>query len=74
MFKLKKCITRRQGWSNVKPGQKLQPIVKGMGLKKGEKVEKIGSLIEVISIICTAKPIKLPQTNTATESNTGIYE
>ena len=45
-----KCVTRRQGWSNVKPGQKLQPIVKGMGLQKGEKVEKIGSLIEVISI------------------------
>lgn len=36
-----KTITRRQGWWNAKPGQLIQQVVKGMGLKKGEKVEKI---------------------------------
>ncbi|MCK5640641.1 MAG: hypothetical protein KAJ19_07585 [Gammaproteobacteria bacterium] len=45
-----KTVTRRQGWANLKPGILLQPVVKGMGLKKGEKVEKIGGLIRVLSV------------------------
>ena len=45
-----KTVTRRQGWKNLKPEDLLQPVVKGMGLKKGEKVEKIGGLIRVKSV------------------------
>jgi hypothetical protein len=44
-----KTITRRQGWANLKPGTLLQPVEKGMGLKRGEKVVYIGCQIEVIS-------------------------
>ena len=45
-----KTITRRQGWSFLKVDDLLQPVEKGMGLKKGEKVKKIGGLIRVVSI------------------------
>lgn len=45
-----KTVTRRLGWKNLKPGTVLQPVVKGMGLKKGEKVEKIGGPIRVKSV------------------------
>lgn len=44
-----KTVTRRQGWGKIKPGQLIQQIVKGMGLKKGEKVERI----HVIRILST---------------------
>lgn len=37
-----KTVTRRLGWKNLKPGQTFSAIVKGMGLKKGEKVEYLG--------------------------------
>jgi len=50
-----KTVTRRQGWSHLKVGDTLQPVEKAMGLKKGEKVIKIGGLIKVISI--TKAPI-----------------
>jgi len=46
-----KDITRRLGWWNVKPGDLIQQVVKGMGLKKGEKIQKI-HVIEVLE----AKP------------------
>ena len=36
-----KDLTRRQHWDNLKPGEMIQQIVKGQGLKKGEHVEKI---------------------------------
>ena len=36
-----KTVTRRQGWKSLKPGDILNACVKCMGLKKGEKVEKI---------------------------------
>jgi len=45
-----KTVTRRQGWKSLKAGTLLQPIIKGMGLKKGEKVKKIGGLIKVVSV------------------------
>lgn len=45
-----KTVTRRQGWATIRPGTVLQPVEKGMGLKKGEKVVKIGGLIEVVSV------------------------
>lgn len=36
-----KTVTRRVGWKNVKPGQLIQAVRKGMGLKKGEKAHKL---------------------------------
>lgn len=40
-----KTVTRRIGWGSAKPGDVVQPIVKGQGLKKGEHVEKLGGPI-----------------------------
>jgi hypothetical protein len=44
-----KRVTRRNGWWNLKAGEIVQPVVKGMGLKKGEKIEKIGCPIRILS-------------------------
>ena len=44
-----KTVTRRLGWQDLKPGQLLNACVKCMGLKRGEKPEKLG-LIEVVSV------------------------
>ena len=44
-----KTVTRRFGWATLKPGDILQPIRKGMGLKKGEKQEFLGCQIEIVS-------------------------
>lgn len=43
-----KTVTRRWGWGFLKPGDRVQQVVKAMGLKKGEKIEKI-HVIEIIS-------------------------
>lgn len=45
-----KTVTRRFGWWNLKPGDLVQPVVKGMGLKKGEKVQKIRGPIRIVSV------------------------
>jgi hypothetical protein len=45
----KKTVTRRFGWWFLKAGDIIQPIEKVMGLKKGEKIKKIGGPILVIS-------------------------
>lgn len=37
-----KDVTRRCGWENLKPGEYLQAVEKGMGLKKGQKAKVIG--------------------------------
>ena len=44
-----KTVTRRLGWSNLKAGDLVCAVVKGMGLKKGEKVEPL-VVIEIVSI------------------------
>ena len=44
-----KDVTRRLGWWTLKPGTILCGVEKGMGLKKGEKVKRLG-LIEVVSV------------------------
>jgi hypothetical protein len=36
-----KTVTRRLGWWTLKPDSLVQQVKKGMGLKKGEKIEKI---------------------------------
>lgn len=43
-----KTVTRRFGWWNLKPGDILCAVEKGMGLKKGEKINRLG-YIRVIS-------------------------
>ena len=44
-----KTVTRRLGWWNLKPGQRLVACEKCMGLGKGGKVRKMG-VIEVVSV------------------------
>jgi hypothetical protein len=45
-----KTVTRRFGWWNLKPGDLVQPVVKAMGLKKNEKVQKIRGPIRILSV------------------------
>lgn len=45
-----KTVTRRLGWTFLKPGDVLQPVLKCQGLKKGERIEKLGGPIRVVSI------------------------
>lgn len=49
-----KDVTRRVGWKNLKAGDVLCAVKKGMGLKPGEKIERLG-LIRVLS----ARPERL---------------
>lgn len=44
-----KTVTRRTGWAFLKPGDLIQAIEKGQGLKKGEHVKKL-AVIEVVSV------------------------
>lgn len=44
-----KLVTRRNGWWNLTPGTQLQQVVKGMGLKKWEKIQKIHT-VEVVKV------------------------
>lgn len=39
-----KTVTRRIGWGFLKPGELVQAIEKGQGLKKGEKVKRLAVL------------------------------
>jgi len=45
-----KTVTRRFGWWFLKPGDMVQPVEKAMGLKKGEKIKKIGGLIRIVAV------------------------
>lgn len=45
-----KFVTRRFGWWGLKPGDRIQPVEKCMGLKKGENMIKIGCPIEIVSV------------------------
>lgn len=44
-----KTVTRRTGWKDLKPGTILCAVVKGMGLKKGEQVERL-CMIRVVDV------------------------
>lgn len=50
-----KTVTRRKGWSHLKPGEFLMGVEKAMGLKKGERIRRLG-LIKVESV--RSEPIK----------------
>jgi len=39
-----KTVTRRRGWYHLKPGDLLIAVKQIMGLKKGEEVERLGTL------------------------------
>jgi hypothetical protein len=43
-----KDVTRRDGWWDLKPLQRLYAVEKGMGLKKGEHIVRL-KVIEIIS-------------------------
>jgi hypothetical protein len=45
-----KTVTRRLGWATLKPGDRLQPIEKAMGLQKGSKQRLLNGPIEIISV------------------------
>lgn len=45
-----KDVTRRLGWLKLKAGDLIQPVKKGMGLKPGEKVQKLGPPVRVVSV------------------------
>jgi hypothetical protein len=46
-----KGVTRRLGWRKLKTGDQFQPVVKCMGLRKGEKIRPIGSPLVVVSVV-----------------------
>ena len=46
----RKLVTRRVGWKFLKRGDLVQPVEKAQGLKKGEKVKKIGTPIRILSV------------------------
>lgn len=45
-----KFVTRRLGWKKAQVGQVLQPVIKGQGIPKGGKVEKLGCEIMISSV------------------------
>ena len=45
-----KTVTRRLGWKFLKVGDFVRPVVKGMGLKKGEKVQPIRGPLRVVDV------------------------
>lgn len=45
-----KFVSRRLGWHRLRPGTLLQPIEKGQGLKKGEKVRAVGQPVLVARV------------------------
>lgn len=44
-----KTVTRRVGWANLKPGDRLKAVRKAMGLRPGEKVDVLAEF-EVVSV------------------------
>ena len=44
-----KTVTRRKNWEFLKPGDLVMGCVKCMGLKPGEKIERLG-LIRIVSL------------------------
>lgn len=44
-----KTVTRRTGWQNLRPGDRLLAVRKAMGLKKGEKIQPLCE-IEVVHV------------------------
>lgn len=49
MERREKTVTRRFAWWNAKPGDRVMAVKKAMGLKKGEKIERLYP-IEIVSV------------------------
>lgn len=60
-----KTVTRRLGWTFLKPGDVLNACEKCMGLKPGEKVKKICK-IRVVDVRCE-RLIEMPESDVAKE-------
>lgn len=50
-----KRVTRRLGWKMLKPGDQICAVKKAMGLRKGEKVERL-AVLTVLSV--THEPLR----------------
>lgn len=46
----KKDVTRRAGWTFLKPGDLVRPVRKAMGLRPGEKIEPLRAPIRIVSV------------------------
>lgn len=44
-----KTVTRRMGWRMLKPGDLIQPVRKCMGLKPGEKIERLRAPVRIVN-------------------------
>jgi hypothetical protein len=44
-----KSVTRRLGWNNLRPGALVMAVEKAQGLRRGEKVRKLG-VIRIVSV------------------------
>lgn len=45
-----KTVTRRFGWWFLNEGDMVQPVAKAMGLKRGEKVQKLRGPLQVVKV------------------------
>ncbi|MDS1141766.1 hypothetical protein RE432_15095 [Pusillimonas sp. SM2304] len=45
-----KDVTRRLGWTFLKPGDLIRPVRKCMGLRPGEKIEPLRAPIRIVSV------------------------
>ena len=45
-----KTVTRRMGWLFLKQGDRVCPVVKSQGLKRGEKVEVIRAPLRILGV------------------------
>ena len=49
IIKQVKWVTRRNAWWFLRVGDLVQPVRKGMGLKKGEKIERLGCPLLIVA-------------------------
>lgn len=45
-----KTVTRRAGWRFLKVGDIVRPVLKGMGLRPGEKIQPLRAPIRIVSV------------------------
>ncbi len=72
-----KTVTRRVGWTFLKPGELLQAIEKGQGLKKGEHVRKLAVLrVESVrrEVLCNISDADIKREGFGEMSNTDFVE
>jgi hypothetical protein len=43
-----KDVTRRLSWLHAKPGDLVQPVVKAMGLRPGEAIQRLGGPVRIL--------------------------